>query len=62
MWVSCAECSMNVSESYLKYHMERLHGICVRHMRGFNTVGGVLNTYVVSFLRVLQLVICPVPG
>ena len=35
--------------------MARLHVICFPQTRGFDDVGGVPTTYVVSFPRVLQL-------
>ena len=55
-------CGVTVATSYLKSHMARSHGICIPHTRGVNGVGGGTTTYVVSFPRVLQEVICPVPG
>ena len=59
--VSCTKYSVTVAASYLKAHMEIIHGIYVSQTRGFNKVGGGLTTYVVSFPRVLQTVKCPVP-
>ena len=51
-----------VGMSYLKAQMERSHGILTPQMIGVNEVGGGTTTYVVSFPRVLQEVICMVPG
>ena len=60
--VICATCCVAVTASYLGYHMARSHGICVPQTRGVDKVGGVLTTYGVSFPKLLQEVICPVPG
>ena len=60
--VSCTECSMTVVASYLKTHMERIHGICVPQTRGVYEVGGGTNTYMVFLPRVFQEVKSPVPG
>ena len=42
--------------------MARLHGIYIPHTRGVDEGGGEPTIYLVSFPRVLHLVICPVPG
>ena len=60
--VSCATCGATVAASYLKAHMARSRGISVPQTRGVDEVGGGPTTYVVSFPKVLQEVICPVPG
>ena len=59
--VSCATCGVTVAASYIKAHMARSCGIYVPHMRGVDEVGGVPTTYVMSFPKVIQEVICPVP-
>ena len=35
MQVSCTKCGMPLESSYLKHHMEHLHGICVTYTIGF---------------------------
>ena len=55
-------CGVTVVASYLKAHTASSHGIYVSQTRGVHEVGGGLTTYVVSFPRVLQEVIYPVPG
>ena len=62
MQLSCTKCGVTVSSLYLKQHMDQLYGIFLPQTRGFNEIGGVPITYVVSFPRVLQLVRYPVPG
>ena len=61
-WVSCTECGVTVKQSYLKQHMESLHGICVPQTRGVDDKGEVPTTYVVSFSMILQSVRCLVTG
>ena len=56
--VICTEYGATVATSYLKAHMERIHGICVPHTRGVDKVGGGPTTYVVSLPRLLQEVKC----
>ena len=60
--VSCTECGVTVKQSYFKHHIESLHGICVPQTRGADEKGEVPTTYVVSFPRILQSVMCPVLG
>ena len=60
--VSCTECGVKAKQSYLKQHMESLHGICVPQMRGVDKKGEGPTTYVVSLPRILQSVRCLVPG
>ena len=59
--VSCTECGVRVKQSYLKQHMESLHGICAPQTRGVDEKGEGPTTYVVSFPRILQLVKWLVP-
>ena len=60
--VSCTTCGITVTESYLKAHIARSHGICFPQTRGVDEVRAGPNTYVVSFPKVLQEVRYPVPG
>ena len=60
--MSCATYIVTVAASYLKSHMTRSHGICAHLNREVDEVGGGLTTYVVSLPKVLQEVVCPVPG
>ena len=62
MRVSFTLCSVTVEASYLKSHMARIHVIYVPQMRGVDEVVVGPDAYVVSSLRVLQEVKCPVPG
>ena len=49
-----------MSESSLRHHMKRSHNIVLPNNRGVDVRGEGLETYVVSFLRILKLVECPV--
>ena len=60
--VRCAICDVIVVASYLKAHIVRSHGIYVPQTRGVDGVGEGPTTYVVSSPKVLQELICPVPG
>ena len=60
--VSCATCDVTVAAYYLKAHMARNNGICVPQTRGVDEVGGGPTKCVVSSPKVLQEVICTVPG
>ena len=62
MRLSCTKCGITVATLYLKAHMARIHGICVPQTRGFEEVGELPTTYVVSFPRVLHMVKFPVLG
>ena len=42
--------------------MERSHGIVLPQVRGLDVGGGGLETYKVSFLRILKLMECLVEG
>ena len=44
----------------LRHHMEISHRIFVPRTCGVDVGGGVPETYVMSFPRVLKLVVCPV--
>ena len=48
--------------SSLRHHMERAHGIVLSQNRGVDVNGGGPDTYVVSFLWVLELVAYLVDG
>ena len=52
--LSCTKCGMTLAALYLKYHMARLHIICIPHTRGVKDGGGGQTTYVVSSPRVLK--------
>ena len=54
--VSCTECGVTVEKFSLKQQMSIQHGICIPQTRGVENKGEGLNTYVVYFPRVLQLV------
>ena len=47
-----------MTASYFRYHMDRTHGIVLPQNRGVGVGGGGLETYRVSFPRVLKLVPC----
>ena len=46
--------------SSLHLHMDRIHGIFIPQTRGVDISGGGTDTYVVSFFRELNSVVCPV--
>ena len=48
--------------SYLQHPMERSHGIVLPQIRGVDIVGGGLETYKVSFQRILKSMECSVEG
>ena len=60
--VSCTEYGMMVAQSYLKQHMESLHGLCAPQMRGVDEKGEGPTTYMVSFPQIIQSRIFLVPG
>ena len=60
--VSCTECGGTMAESSLCHHMEISHGIVLPHTRREDVGGGSSETYVVSLLRILKSVECPVEG
>ena len=51
-----------MSAASLHNHMERTHGIVLSHNRGVELGGWGAKTSVVSFPRVLKLVVCRVDG
>ena len=60
--VSFSKCRVMIAQYYLNQHMLSQNGICVPHTRVVSEKGEGRTTYVVSLPRVLQLIICPVPG
>ena len=58
--VSCKECGGAMATPSLRHHMERPHGIVLPQTGGADVSRGGADTYVVSFLRVLNLVEFPV--
>ena len=47
-----------MEEYSLRHHMKRTHGIVLPQNQGIDVGGGVAETYVVHFTRVLKLVAC----
>ena len=60
--VSCKECRGAMTESSLRYHIERLHGIVLSHIREVEFRGRGPDTYKVLLPRILNSVECPVGG
>ena len=56
------ECEGAISASYICHHTDITHKMALPITRGLYVGGGVLETYAVSFPRVLHLVACPVGG
>ena len=52
--VSCAECVGTMTESSIRHYVERSHGISLPYNRGVDVGGGGLETYKVSFPRILK--------
>ena len=60
--VSCKRCGTAIITSSLRHHVDLSHGIVMPQTWGVDVSGGGLETYVVSFPRVLNSVTCPVDG
>ena len=60
--VRCTECGEKMEASSLCNHMERSHIIVLPHNRGVDVGGRGMETYVVSFPRIMKLVECQVEG
>ena len=55
-----AECGGTMAAYSLLHHMERSHGTVLPHKRGLEVGQGGMETYMMSFTRVLRSVECPV--
>ena len=51
-----------MNAALFQHHMERTHGIVLIQTRGVDVGGGVLDTYMVYFTRVMKSVAYPVDG
>ena len=60
--VSCKEYGGEMAQLSIRRHMERSHGIVLPHIRGADVRGAGLETYKVSFPRILKSVGCLVEG
>ena len=60
--VRCVECRGTMAESSIFHHIEISHGIVLPQIRDVDIGGGGLQTYVVSFPQILNMVEFPVEG